>query len=285
MDAISFAISPCPNDMVIFGAIVLGRASLPDRRATFAFEDVETLNAAAVAHAFDVIKVSAAMAAPLSDAYAVLPSGGAFGFGAGPKLVVAKGFSGRPKTVAVPGLRTTAATLLRAALAEDRAGLPEPGAAYLPVRYDEIVAAVTSGKAEAGLLIHETALAAAGHGLSVLLDLGGWWQERVPDVPVPLGVILARKSLGPERLAGLDALLRESLCSAREHPGLVAPLVRLFAREIDQAVIDAHIKAYVGDLSLDMGALGRAALDRLAEMAAGRHFPAATPLPAPDQCC
>lgn len=267
MDAVSFAISPCPNDVVIFGAVILGRARLPDRRATFAFEDVETLNEAALAGTYDVVKVSAAMAAPLAGDYAVLPSGGAFGFGAGPKLVTAKGFAGRPKTVAVPGLRTTAATLLRAALAEDRPGRPVPDAAFVPVRYDGIVEAVASGRAEAGLLIHETALAAAGHGLDVALDLGVWWQEQMPDVPVPLGVILAKKSLGGQRIAALGALLRQSLLAAREEPGLVAPLVRLFAREIDQQVIDAHIKAYVGELSLDMGELGRAALTRLAGLA------------------
>ena len=267
MDAVSFAISPCPNDVVIFGAVILGRAGLPDRRATFAFEDVETLNEAALAGAYDVVKISAAMAAPLAETYAVLSSGAAFGFGAGPKLVLAKGFAGRPRTVAVPGLRTTAATLLRAALAEDRPDLPPPDAAFVPVRYDGIVAAVQSGQAEAGLLIHETALAAAAHGLTLLLDLGVWWQGRLPDAPVPLGVIAARKSLGAARIAALDGLARQSLTLARERPGLAAPLVRLFARERDDAVIAAHIRAYVGDLSLDMGPTGRAALAALAQMA------------------
>lgn len=285
MDAVTVAISPCPNDVVIFGAFILGRVGLPGLRAEFALEDVETLNEAALAGRYDVVKVSAAMAAPLAETYAVLPSGAAFGFGAGPKLVVAKGFAGRPRTVAVPGLRTTAAALLRAALAADRPDLPWPQAAFLPVRYDGIVEAVRSGKAEAGLLIHETALAAAAHGLELLLDLGAWWQRRLPDVPVPLGVIAAKKSLGPARIADLGRLLRQSLTMARETPDLVAPLVRLFAREHDEAVIAAHIRAYVGDLSLDMGQTGGQALAALAKLAAGRHFPADPPLPAPDQCC
>ena len=267
MDAITVAISPCPNDMVIFGAFILGRAGLPGLRAEFAFEDVETLNEAALAGAYDVVKISAAMAAPLAETYDVLPSGAAFGFGAGPKLVVAEGFAGRPRTVAVPGLRTTAATLLRAALAEDRPDLPPPDAVFVPARYDAIVAAVRTGQAEAGLLIHETALAAAAHGLKLLLDLGVWWQGRLPGVPVPLGVIAAKKSLGAARLADLGGLLRQSLVMAREQPGLAATLVRLFARERDEAVIAAHIRAYVGDLSLDMGTTGRTALAELAQMA------------------
>lgn len=267
MDTITVAISPCPNDMAIFAAFILGRVGMPGLRADFAFEDVETLNEAALAGRYDVVKISAAMAAPLAQTYAVLPAGAAFGFGAGPKLVVAKGFAGRPRSVAVPGLRTTAAALLRAALAEDRPELPLPDAAFVPVRYDEIVAAVQAGRAEAGLLIHETALAAAAHGLTLLLDLGVWWQGRWPDVPVPLGVIVARQSLGAARLAALAGVLRQSLTLAREQPGLVAPLVRLFARERDDAVIAAHIRAYVGDLSLDMGPTGGAALAALAQMA------------------
>ncbi|MGE4539512.1 MAG: MqnA/MqnD/SBP family protein [Desulfovibrio sp.] len=287
-DVLSVAISPCPNDVVIFGAWILGRVGLPDARAAFAFEDVETLNEAALAGTYDVVKVSAAMAAPLAQSYAVLPSGAAFGFGAGPKLVVDKNFSGRPRTVAVPGLRTTAATLLRAALAGDDPGLPFPDAAFVPVRYDAIVDTVRSGRAEAGLLIHETALAAADHGLRLVLDLGQWWQARLPDVPVPLGVILARKSLGQARLAALGELLRESLLAAREEPELVAPLARLLAREKNEAVIRAHIAAYVGELSLAMGKTGAKALSHLrelAQMAKERHFPAASPLPAPDQYC
>ena len=194
MDVVSFAISPCPNDVTIFGALLLGRVALPEARVEFVFEDVETLNEAALAGAYDVVKVSAAMAAPLAEAYAVLPAGAAFGFGAGPKLVVAKGFAGRPRSVAVPGLRTTAATLLRAALAEDAPGLPPPDAAFVPVRYDGIVAAVQSGRAEAGLLIHETALAAASHGLELLLDLGVWWQRLMPRRRCPLASLWQKKA-------------------------------------------------------------------------------------------
>jgi 1,4-dihydroxy-6-naphthoate synthase len=284
MDAITVAISPCPNDVVIFGAWILGRVGLADARADFAFEDVETLNEAALAGAYDVVKISAALAARLANTYTVLPSGAAFGFGAGPKLVVKAGFRGRPATVAVPGLRTTAATLLRAALAGDDPDLPAPNAPFLPVRYDQIVAAVSDGRAEAGLLIHESALAVADHGLRLVLDLGAWWQGVIADVPVPLGVIVARKSLGARRIEALGRLLRQSLLLARDRPDLVAPLARLLAREKNEAVITAHIEAYVGDLSLDMGTVGARALETLANLAAGGHFPVRPPLPAQDQC-
>ncbi len=283
MPMLSVAISPCPNDVAIFGAWILGAVEVPGLRAGFVFDDVETLNEAALAQTFDVVKISAAVASQLGDAYTVLPSGAAFGFGAGPKLVVPKGFSGRPKTVAVPGLRTTAATLLRAALAADRPDLPPPDAAFLPVRYDRIVATLEAGRAEAGLLIHETALVAAELGLAVRLDLGAWWQGLTPQSPVPLGVIVARTGLGPEKVAAIGRAVRQSLLAARAEPALVAPLVRLLAREKRAEVVEAHIRAYVGDLSLDMGPVGTKALDVLAALVRKGAFPARPPLPASDQ--
>jgi len=260
MPTLSVAISPCPNDVIIFGPWLLGRVRLPGHRITCAFEDVETLNEAAMAGTYDVVKISAAVAARIADTYTVLSSGAAFGFGAGPKLVVRQDFHGRPSAVAVPGLHTTAATLLRAALADDDPNLPGPGVPFVPVRYDRIIPTLATGHVEAGLLIHESALAATEHGLRIVLDLGRWWQERVPDAPIPLGVIAARRSLGRETVTAIGETIRRSLLTTRADPGLTHPLARLFAREKDPAIIDAHIRAYVGGLSLDMGSAGVTAL-------------------------
>lgn len=266
MPTVSIAISPCPNDVIIFGPWLLGRVTLPGHRIGVAFKDVETLNAAALAGSYDIVKISAAVAPHIAGDYTILPSGAAFGFGAGPKLVVREGYHGRPDTVAVPGLRTTAAALLREALQEDRPELPAAGAGFVPMRYDRIIAAVVSGEVDAGLLIHESALAATEHGLRIVLDLGSWWRDRVPDTPVPLGVIAARTSLGRETVAAIGDVIRRSLTASRADPGLTAPLALLFAREKNQAVIEAHIKAYVGPLSLDMGETGLRALGVLAGM-------------------
>ena len=65
-------------------------------------------------------------------------------------------------------------------------------------------------------------LAAADHGLRLLLDLGAWWQARVPASPVPLGVILAKRSLGEARIAAVGKVVRESLLAARAQPQAVA---------------------------------------------------------------
>ena len=71
--------------------------------------------------------------------------------------------------------------------------------------FDEIPEEVASGRAEAGLLIHEGQLTFEDYGLVKVLDLGEWWLLET-GLPLPLGVNVARRDLGEdvlcERLAG-----------------------------------------------------------------------------------
>lgn len=256
MDMLTVAVSPCPNDTFIFGAWALG--ALPGApEARFFWHDVEELNAAAGRGEYAVVKVSAARALDLPG-YVALDAGAAFGQGAGPKLVALPGAPQRPARVAVPGLMTTACALLRAALGPDFTAAP--------VVYDRIVAEVLSGRVDAGLLIHETALAPQRYGLEVRLDLGAWWAGQGGG-PLPLGVICGREELGPEGLAAVEAAIRASLDAAREQRDLVWPLLRALARELDDAILDAHVAAYAGAMSRSMGPAGREALERLRRLA------------------
>ncbi len=266
-DSLTVAISPCPNDTTIFGAWTLGLIAefgLPPVR--YYWEDVEELNRSAAAERFDVVKLSAATALTLTDTYDILPCGGAFGTGAGPKLVARPGASAAPKTIAVPGLGTTAFAVLSAAL--KHAFTP------LPMVFDEIVDAVTSGNAEAGLLIHETALVYAKYDLELRLDLGAWWNEQSGGTPLPLGVIGVRKSLQKETRTQVTNAIRASLTHATAQPADIRPLIKALAQELDDETLDAHIKAYVDDFSMDMGAPGRTALDTLAGFIRNQNDPA-----------
>ncbi|WP_461209691.1 1,4-dihydroxy-6-naphthoate synthase [Desulfocurvus sp. DL9XJH121] len=260
--SLSVAISPCPNDSFIFAAWILGLAPEAARiPARFTWADVEELNQAAEARRFDVVKLSAAAALGLTDSYEILPSGAAFGLGAGPKLVARPDAPARPRVVAVPGLRTTALAVLRAAM-------DEPFEAK-PMLFSDIVAAVQAGRADAGLLIHETALAPERHGLEIRLDLGAWWADATNGAPLPLGVIAARRDLPGDVRQGAARAIRASMEQARTAPESILPLVRILAQELDEAILAAHIEAYVNDLSLDMGGRGREALKHLEAMVRG----------------
>ncbi|NJB68214.1 1,4-dihydroxy-6-naphthoate synthase [Desulfobaculum xiamenense] len=259
---LSVAISPCPNDTFIFAAWILGlvpeRLSRPVR---FFWADVEELNQSAAAGRHDVIKLSAAAALALSDDYEILPSGAAFGHGAGPKLVTRPDAPATLRTIAVPGLHTTAYTVLRAALPQ--------GFTPVPMLFSDIVDAVREGRVDAGLVIHETALVYARHGLELRMDLGAWWNAQGVSAPIPLGVIAARRDLPPEDRDAVVATIRASLAHARAARADIWPLVRTLAQELDDETLERHIAAYVNDLSDDMGEAGRAALDLLSRLASG----------------
>ena len=256
MNALTVAISPCPNDTFIFGAWVLGLTPPPaglDSR--FFWHDVQELNEGAFQGRWDVIKVSAAAALRLEDRYAILPCGGAFGLEHGPKLVIRPDFRGEPRRIAVPGLDTTAMLVLNAALQ----GRFTP----VPMIFHAIAEAVQAGEVDAGLLIHETALVHERYGLTLHTDLGRWWNDHTGGLPLPLGCILARRELGADVHAAIGDCIRASILHARAHRESVMPFIASLARELDEATLAQHIAAYVNDFSLDMGAAGQAALQTL----------------------
>lgn len=267
---IRLGISPCPNDIFLFGAWLTGM--LPNApRAGLRLADVQELNDSARLGRLDVVKVSASLGVSLQDDYDILPSGAAFGLSAGPKLAALPTAREPIEVIAVPGLDTTALALARAALADRNvaAGLGRevsPDVRFTPVRYDLVVEAVRSGKAQAALVIHETAMVLERHGLCPLLDLGAFWRGLAQGLPLPLGVILASKKLPPKTRAGIGAAIAASARLAAARPGLVMPLAKQLAQELDEDILAAHVTAFVGPLSLDMGETGKKALALLGSL-------------------
>lgn len=280
---LSLAYSPCPNDTYIFHAIATGRVgSAGSSRGApglvpvgfefdIALEDIDTLNRLVAERSVDVAKISYAAYGHVADDYVFLRSGGALGSGVGP-LVVSRDplLDLAGATVAIPGGRTTA-TLLLLLLRDD--------VDLVVMRYDEIMPAVAAGTVDAGLIIHESRFTYHEHGLSCLLDLGAWWEREVGHL-VPLGAIVARRSLGPAVHAALDALVLASVRAANADPHGTDAYVAAHSQEMAPDVRQRHIDLYVNEYSLDVGAAGEAAVrDLLARAAArGLHQPVAEPL-------
>jgi 1,4-dihydroxy-6-naphthoate synthase len=251
-----FACSPCPNDTYIFHALVTGLVRVPGVEFDVTLADVERLNEAAAAKTPDVCKVSVAAAGAVLDDYRLLRAGGALGRGVGPILVTRdatrlEDLDGKP--VAIPGRRTTAA-LIFGLLCRERGVRPQ----IVELVYDEIMPAVTSGRCAAGVVIHEGRFTFAEHGLARLLDLGAWWEED-RGLPIPLGCILMRRSLGLDLARAVTVGIRESLAHARLHPEAGAAYIRQHAQEMDPAVIAKHIATFVTEASDDIGPEGEAA--------------------------
>ena len=263
-DALHLAHSPCPNDTFVFHAWSHGLLAdtVPDAppvRVTFA--DIDVTNGATERGEYDIAKVSYAALPWLLDDYALLPSGGALGHGCGP-LVLTRGdvpdLDGR--TVAVPSERSTAYLLFRLWATGQRPARIDV------VPFTSIMPAVRDGHYDAGLVIHEARFTFHEYGLSSLVDLGAWW-EADTGLPIPLGAILAHRSLD---VAALARAARASVEYAWADPSASAAYVAAHADEMSPDVQARHIALYVNEFTRDLGDDGYAAVYALL----GRAFDA-----------
>ncbi|MEU5422009.1 1,4-dihydroxy-6-naphthoate synthase [Streptomyces sp. NPDC001407] len=265
-EPLKIAYSPCPNDTFVFDAWAHGRVpGAPALDVTFA--DIDITNGMAERGEFDVLKVSYAELPWVLEEYALLPCGGALGRGCGPLVLTrepgeAAGLAG--KTIAVPSERSTAYLLFRLwAAAEVPGGVGE--VVVLP--FHEIMPAVKEGKVDAGLVIHEARFTYQRYGLHCLADMGQHW-ESTTGLPIPLGAIIAKRSLGAARLRELAQAARTSVRMAWEDPAASRPYVLAHAQEMDPAVVDQHIGLYVNEFTADLGEDGYAAVRGLLTRAA-----------------
>ena len=247
-------ISPCPNDTFMFDAMVNGRIDCGGLRFATEYYDIEELNARAVEGLPHVSKISAAVLPQVADRYRVLDCGAALGRGNGPLLVRRRGDDSPIRRVAVPGLHTTAALLMRRLFPEITD--------VAPLLFSEIAEAVERGDYDAGVLIHEGRFVYGRRNLELVADLGLLW-ERETGLPLPLGLIVARRDLPAEVSAQIERTLRRSIEYAFACPTASRDYVKSHARELDDDVIDKHISMFVNDFSLSLGDEGSRAVEML----------------------
>ncbi|HEV2150179.1 MAG TPA: 1,4-dihydroxy-6-naphthoate synthase [Longimicrobiaceae bacterium] len=251
--------SPCPNDTFIFDALVHGRVEVEGVRFRERLEDVETLNRLARESALDLTKISYGAIPYLLDDYVLLRSGGALGRRCGPLVVAREPMpveALRGKRIAIPGRFTTANLLLR---------LFDPALAEgVELVYSDVMPAVARGEVDAGLIIHESRFTYPEHGLVCLQDLGEWWEGET-GLPIPLGGILARRSLGTDTARRVEEGIRRSVEHAFAHPGDALPYMRAHAQEMEESVMRSHVELYVNRFSRDLGKEGERAVRTLFE--------------------
>ncbi|WP_135555820.1 1,4-dihydroxy-6-naphthoate synthase [Paenibacillus cymbidii] len=260
------AFSPCPNDTFVFHALVHGLVpGAPQLDVTYADIDI-TNRLAAGPDGLDVMKISyAALPWVLGD-YALLPCGGALGRGCGPLVLTAGAATPADlagKRVAVPSDRSTAYLLFRLWAAQT---IPGGVGEIVVMPFHEIMPAVRDGAIDAGLVIHEARFTYPNYGLTMLTDLGSWW-ETDTGLPIPLGAIVIRRSLLPERdkLAGW---IRASVEYAWAHPEASRGYVLEHSQELAPEVVQAHIDLYVNSFTAELGEDGYAAVEALLGRAA-----------------
>src|SRR5256885_4098785 len=196
--------SPDPDDAFMFWALAAGAIDTRGFEFEHVLQDIQTLSEWALEGRLETTAMSLASYPLVQDRYAILPHGASMGSGYGPVVVGPRALSAdelRETEIVVPGEMTTAFLTLRLHLGDF---------AYRVLPFDEILDEVREGRAAAGLLIHEGQLTYAAHGLQKSVDLGEWWLLET-GLPLPLGVNVARRDLGPEVLHDLSFVLLASI--------------------------------------------------------------------------
>ena len=258
--------SPDPDDAFMFYAMATNKIDLRGYRFEHRLEDIQTLNERAMRGELHISAVSIHACAYFGDKYLLLPCGASMGDGYGPLLVekcrtpstehrtpnedVRESLRGR--IIAVPGTMTSAFLALQLFLGQFK---------YIVVPFDQIFETVRSGRAEAGLIIHEGQLTYAQSGFTKIIDLGEWWKERT-GLPLPLGGNVLRKDIPREIQHDLAAILRESIEFGLNHRAEAVQHSMLYARDMGSDLASKFIGMYVNEFTRDYGEVGREAIRR-----------------------
>lgn len=249
----TLGISTCPNDTFMFHALLERKLDTGGFDLAIELYDIQELNERLQRGAFHFSKASAATAVATSSRFEVCSAGAALGFGVGPLLL--SGPRAKPLSadavVLCPGATTTAYLLMHK---------------FFPLAtrvehciFSDIMPALERGEADYGVVIHEGRFTYRDHGLTLVADLGELW-ERSEQLPLPLGVIVADRSLPEEVRSRFDELVRRSIAYAVAHRLETLPTMKAHAQELDNRVIWAHVDLYVNQWSLCLGEDGERAL-------------------------
>ncbi len=250
---LTIAYTPDSDDAFYYDALECGRVPLPGYRPQFRREPMAVLNRAALRGTYDITAISSVVYPLIASRYAILSVGTSVGRGYGPVLV-----SREPRTLAalrgrrvgVPGIPTTGWFLLCQLC---------PEAVPVEMPFGEIGQAVAAGELDAGVMIHEELLYYPQLGLVRVVDLGAAWCAR-HGLPLPVGLNVIRRSLGPAALHTICTALRASLRHALEHPAEALARVSGFGRGQEGGCTERFVAMFANGDSLYLPADVRAAL-------------------------
>jgi 5,8-dihydroxy-2-naphthoate synthase len=246
-----------PDDAFMWWGLASGIVDTQGFEFEPVIEDIQTLNEWALERRLEVTAISLATYPLVQDDYMLLPHGASMGSGYGPVVVGRRPFTRdelREREIVIPGRNTTAFLVLKMFLGA------EFECRALP--FEQIIDEVKSGRAEAGLLIHEGQLTYATNGLAKSVDLGEWWLLET-GLPLPLGVNVARRDLGAHTLARLSDVLRTSIETGLEHRAEAMEYAMRFGHGVDPELADRFVAMYVNELTCDYGDEGRQAVQEL----------------------
>ncbi len=265
---LTLGFSPCPNDTFIFDALVNHKIDSESFEFDVVLEDVETLNRCALQSKLDFTKISYGVLPLVLNNYILINSGGALGKGVGPLLIAKKIIENRKLnidnfTIAIPGQNTTAHILFSLAF-------PNAKNKIFKI-FNEIEYSVLKGEVDCGVIIHENRFTYMQKGLVKLIDLGEHWEQKT-GLPIPLGGIVAKRSLSVDVIKQVNRLIKKSIEYAFEHHHKnLSDYVKRNANEMSDAVMRRHIDLYVNKYSFDLNEDGKNAVINFLEIYQQMH--------------
>jgi len=274
--------SPDPDDAFMFYAMAEKKIDLRGYRFDHRLEDIQMLNERARRGELHISAISIHAYAYVAENYALLPCGASMGDGYGPIVIrkrptsnVQRSTSNADATyhagardvlarqkIAVPGEMTSAFLAMQLFLGKFD---------YVVVPFDRIFDAVKSGRADAGLIIHEGQLTYAQAGFEKIVDLGEWW-KRETGLPLPLGGNVVRKDIPPAVRRDLSEIIRESIDYGLAHRDEAVRHSLTYARDMGAKLTDKFIGMYVNEFTRDYGETGRAAIRKFLAEACDKRF-------------
>jgi 1,4-dihydroxy-6-naphthoate synthase len=274
--------SPDPDDAFMFYAMAKNKIDLRGYRFEHRLEDIQTLNEQAQRGDLHISAISIHAYAYVADKYSLLPCGASMGDGYGP-VVVRKRSTLNPerpisnkdsiddsrareflngKRIAVPGKMTSAFLALQLFLGKFN---------FIVIPFDKIFDAVESGRADAGLIIHEGQLTYARSGFEKVADLGEWWKRKT-GLPLPLGGNVVRKDIPPRVRRDISDIIRESIDYGLTHRDEAVAHSLAYARDMNSQLATKFIGMYVNEFTRDYGETGRAAIRKFLTDARDKGF-------------
>ncbi len=250
--------SPDPDDAFMFYGLAQGKLETGGWGFTHVLQDIQTLNDRALRGELDITAISIHAYPYVADKYALTSCGSSMGDGYGPMVVAREPIAIddlRGKTIAVPGLMTTAFLGLNLLLGKGAFN-------HTVVMFDQILDCVASGKADAGLIIHEGQLTYQNHKLHKIVDLGEWWKQET-SLPLPLGGNCIRRDLGDEAMTEVAGILKRSIEYSLAHREEAVEHALQYARDMGTDLADRFVGMYVNEWTVDYGEVGRRAVAEL----------------------
>jgi len=257
-------ITDIPNDTFLFGPWIQGKTKGPKVRVHY--QDIEKINKEILqGKGADLCKISFNILPYIMDKYLVLPIGSTIFSSSSPHIISTKKIELKdiPKTtLAVPGKNTTAYLLSKILLPKFKE--------TKEFIYSDIYEALKKNVCDCGLIIHNTNSSLKNQGFYEVFKLGDLWQKKTNGLPLALGGIVARRTLGKEKLASITNCLEKSLDYAYKNKNEIFNFVLEKSKQKDIEIIKKNIETWVNSETICMSTRGKKAIETLVSLSCNK---------------